>query len=319
MTNLVWYLLVYKQITRGHIMKEKQEKKTTTERNANGKVKNRAKSEENILAMYLKEINRIPLLTREEEDSIARVAVNGSITARNKLVKSNLRFVVNVAKRYQGHGMPLLDLISEGNIGLIKAVEKYDADRGFHFISYAVWWIRQTILKALADQSRLIRLPVSRTNDLIQIEKAKTLLVGSQTNETEIRELAQLLSMDESHIEDMLAISRETLSLEKTVDIGRNASPLGNFVVDNRYDTPDQALFKKSLKSDIEEVLNTLSDKEAEIIRCRFGLDQRKPMNFQEIGDCFDLSKERIRQIEEKAIRLLQQPSRKSKLEAYVA
>jgi RNA polymerase primary sigma factor len=300
-------------------MKEKQEKKTAMERNVNGKVKTRAKSEENILAMYLKEINRIPLLTREEEDSIARVAVNGSITARNKLVKSNLRFVVNVAKRYQGHGMPLLDLISEGNIGLIKAVEKYDADRGFHFISYAVWWIRQTILKALADQSRLIRLPVNRTNDLIQIEKAKTLLVGSQTNETEIRELAQLLSMDESHIEDMLAISRETLSLEKTVDIGRNASPLGNFVIDNRYDTPDQALFKKSLKNDIEEVLNTLSDKEAEIIRCRFGLDQRKPMNFQEIGDCFELSKERIRQIEEKAIRLLQQPSRKSKLEAYVA
>jgi RNA polymerase primary sigma factor len=300
-------------------MKEKQEKKRTTERDVNGKVKTRAKSEDNILAMYLKEINRIPLLTREEEDSIARVAAAGSITARNKLVQSNLRFVVNVAKRYQGHGMPLLDLISEGNIGLIKAVEKYDADRGFHFISYAVWWIRQTILKALADQSRLIRLPVSRTNDLIQIEKAKTLLAGSPTNETEIRELAQLLSMDENHVEDMLAISRETLSLEKTVDIGRNASPLGNFVVDNRYDTPDQALFKKSLKHDIEEVLNSLSSKEAEIIRCRFGLDQRKPMNFQEIGDYFDLSKERIRQIEEKAIRLLQQPSRKCKLEAYVA
>ncbi|MDR2575578.1 MAG: sigma-70 family RNA polymerase sigma factor, partial [Treponema sp.] len=123
--------------------------------------------------MYLKEINRIPLLTREEEDSIARAAAKGSITARNKLINSNLRFVVNVAKRYQGHGMPLPDLISEGNIGLIKAVEKYDASRGFHFISYAVWWIRQTILKALADQSRLIRLPVSRTNDLIQIEKAK--------------------------------------------------------------------------------------------------------------------------------------------------
>ncbi|MDR2575537.1 MAG: sigma-70 family RNA polymerase sigma factor, partial [Treponema sp.] len=185
--------------------------------------------------------------------------------------------------------------------------------------SYAVWWIRQTILKALADQSRLIRLPVSRTNDLIQIEKAKKLLAGSQSNETEIRELAQLLSMEESHIEDMLAISRETLSLEKSIDAGRNASPLGNFVVDTRYDTPDQAVFKKSLKHDIEEVLSTLSSKEAEIIRCRFGLGHQKPMNFQEIGDCFDLSKERIRQIEEKAIRLLQQPSRKAKLEAYVA
>jgi RNA polymerase primary sigma factor len=235
------------------------------------------------------------------------------------LVKSNLRFVVNVAKKYQGHGLPLSDLISEGNIGLIKAVEKYDADRGFHFISYAVWWIRQTILKALADQARLIRLPVSRTNDLIQIEKAKKLLAGSTSSETEIHELAQLLSMDETHIEDMLAVSRETLSLEKSVDASRNASPLGNFIVDTRYDSPDQEMFKKSLKHDIEEVLNTLSSKEAEIIRCRFGLGQRKPMNFQEIGDCFDLSKERIRQIEEKALRLLQQPSRKSKLEAYVA
>jgi len=300
-------------------MKERKGKKTTAERAVNGKQKTRGKLEENILAMYLKEINRVPLLTREEEDSIARAAAKGSITARNKLINSNLRFVVNVAKRYQGHGMPLADLISEGNIGLIKAVEKYDASRGFHFISYAVWWIRQTILKALADQSRLIRLPVNRTNDLIQIEKAKKLLAGSQSNEIEIRELAQLLSMDESHIEDMLSISRETLSLEKSIDASRNASPLGNFVVDNRYDAPDQAMFKKFLKHDIEEVLNTLSSKEAEIIRCRFGLGQRKPMNFQEIGDCFDLSKERIRQIEEKAIRLLQQPSRKAKLEAYVA
>jgi len=300
-------------------MKERKGKKTTTGRAVNGKQKTRGKPEENILAMYLKEINRVPLLTREEEDSIARAAAKGSITARNKLINSNLRFVVNVAKRYQGHGMPLADLISEGNIGLIKAVEKYDANRGFHFISYAVWWIRQTILKALADQSRLIRLPVNRTNDLIQIEKAKKLLAGSQSNEVEIRELAQLLSMDESHIEDMLSISRETLSLEKSIDAGRNASPLGNFVVDNRYDAPDQAMFKKSLKQDIEEVLSTLSSKEAEIIRCRFGLGHQKPMNFQEIGDCFDLSKERIRQIEEKAIRLLQQPSRKAKLEAYVA
>jgi len=300
-------------------MKTKQEKKGKAERAANGNGRTERKAGENILAIYLKEINKIPLLTREEEDSIARAAANGSITARNKLVKSNLRFVVNVAKKYQGHGIPLPDLISEGNIGLIKAVEKYDANRGFHFISYAVWWIRQTILKALADQSRLIRLPVSRTNVLIQIEKAKKLLEGSSNCEAEIHELAQLLSMEESRIEDTMAISRDTLSLEKSVDAGRNASPLGNFVIDTRYDTPDQAMFNKSLKHDIEEVLGTLSKKEAEIIRCRFGLGQRKPMNFQELGDYFDLSKERIRQIEEKAIRLLQQPSRKSKLEAYVA
>jgi RNA polymerase primary sigma factor len=300
-------------------MKENKEKNLNAEETVKGKTIVGKKQNENILSIYLKEINRIPLLSRDEEDSIARAAARGSITARNKLISSNLRFVVNVAKRYQGHGLPLTDLISEGNIGLIKAVEKYDAGRGYHFISYAVWWIRQTILKALADQSRLIRLPVSRTNEIIQIERAKKLLAGSSNNETEIRELAQLLSMDEDHIEDMLTISRDTLSLEKSVDTGRSASPLGNFVIDTRYDTPDQAMFKKSLKNDIEEVLNTLSSKEAEIIRCRFGLGQRKPMNFQEIGDYFNLSKERIRQIEEKALRLLQQPSRKTKLEAYVA
>jgi RNA polymerase primary sigma factor len=297
-------------------MKAKKEKNLKVQRAVKDQVKT---GSDNLLAMYLKEINNIPLLTREEEDGIARAAANGNLDARNKLINSNLRFVVNVAKRYQGHGLPLSDLISEGNIGLIKAVEKYDADRGFHFISYAVWWIRQTILKALADQSRIIRLPVSRTNDLIQIEKARKLLAGSSSGDLEICELAQLLSMDESHIEDVLAISRETLSLEKSVDASKNASPLGNFVVDNRYDSPDQAMFKKSLKHDIEEVLSTLGSKEAEVIRYRFGLGQRKPMNFQELGDYFDLSKERIRQIEEKAIRLLQQPSRKSKLEAYVA
>jgi len=298
-------------------MKKKEQKEKTVK--TTGKVRANKKADENILGMYLKEINDIPLLTREEEDGIARAAISGNFAARNKLINSNLRFVVTVAKRYQGHGIPLADLISEGNIGLIKAVEKYDPDRGFHFISYAVWWIRQAILKALADQSRIIRLPVNRTNELIQIEKAKKLLAGSSSNEADIRELAQLLSMDESHIEDILAISKETLSLEKSVDAGRNASPLGNFVVDNHYDTPDQAMFKKLLKRDIEEVLNTLGHKEAEIIRYRFGLGQREPMNFKELGEYFDLSKERIRQIEEKAIRLLQQPSRKSKLEAYVA
>jgi RNA polymerase primary sigma factor len=300
-------------------MKAKEEKNLKANRAVKSKARTYGRSDENILAMYLKEINHIPLLSREDEDSIARAAANGNLAARSTLINSNLRFVVNVAKRYQGHGLPLPDLISEGNIGLIKAVEKYDAGRGFHFISYAVWWIRQTILKALADQSRLIRLPVSRTNDLIQIEKAKKYLAGSLSGDAEICELAELLSMDESHIEDMLAISRETLSLEKSIDAGRNASPLGDFVVDNRYDSPDQALFKKDLKRDIDVVLNSLSSKEAEVIRYRFGLGQRKPMNFQELGDYFDLSKERIRQIEEKALRLLQQPSRKTKLEAYVA
>jgi RNA polymerase primary sigma factor len=269
--------------------------------------------------MYLKEISRIPLLTREEEEEAVRAAVKGDIAARNKLVNANLRFVVNVAKKYQGHGLPLTDLISEGNIGLINAVERFDIDRGYHFISYAVWWIRQSILKALCDKPRLIRLPVHRIGDLVHIEKARKMLIGNGNTEGEVREIAQMLGMDESHIQDMLAISRDLVSLEKPISTSMGTMPLGSFVVDSRYDSPDQAAMKKSLEDDIERILDTLDEKEAEIIRYRYGLGERIPMSLREIGDRFDLTKERSRQIEEKALSHLQHPSRSSKLEPYVA
>ena len=275
--------------------------------------------DENVLAMYLKEISRIPLLTREEEDKAARAAANGNVAARDRLVNGNLRFVINVAKKYQGQGIPLADLISEGNIGLIQAAEKFDADRGYHFISYAVWWIRQSILKALCEKSRLIRLPVNRAGDLIQIEKAKKVISEQSSNETEVREIAHLLGMDESYIVEMLEISREIVSLEKQVNIGKGETSLGNFIEDTRYDTPEQEALKKALESDICRLLETLDSKEAEVIRYRYGLGQREPMSLKEIGDRYDLSKERIRQIEQKALGRLQQPSRKAKLEAYVA
>jgi RNA polymerase primary sigma factor len=276
-------------------------------------------SDENILGMYLKEISRIPLLSREDEEAAVRAAIKGDIAARNKLVNANLRFVVNVAKKYQGHGLPLPDLISEGNIGLINAVERFDIDRGYHFISYAVWWIRQSILKALCDKPRLIRLPVHRVGDLVHIEKARKMLAGSNNTEGDVREIAQILGMDESHIQDMLAISRDLVSLEKPISTSMGTMPLGSFVVDNRYDSPDQAAMKKSLENDIERILDTLDEKEAEIIRYRYGLGERTPMSLREIGDRFDLTKERIRQIEEKALSHLQHPTRSSKLESYVA
>jgi RNA polymerase primary sigma factor len=279
----------------------------------------RANADENILAMYLREISRIPLMNREEEEEAVRAAVQGDIEARNRLVNANLRFVVNVAKKYQGLGIPLTDLISEGNIGLINAVERFDIDRGYHFISYAVWWIRQAILKALCDKSRLIRLPVHRVGDLVQIERAKKALGEQSNSENDIREIANLVGMDEKHIEDMLAISRDLVSLEKPVNTTMGVLPLGNFVEDSRYDSPDQAAFKKSLEEDIEQVLGTLDSKEAEIIRFRYGLGERIPMSLREIGDRFDLTKERIRQIEEKALTRLQHPSRMTKLEDYVA
>ena len=279
----------------------------------------KSESGENILGMYFKDMSRIPLISREEEDGIARAAAQGDIAARNKLISSNLRFVVTIAKKYQGMGIPLPDLINEGNVGLICATEKFDVERGYHFISYAVWWIRQSILKALYEKSRFIRLPVNQTSDLIHIAKAKKMLAGNASVENEVQEIAQMLNIKEHYIEDIMAISREVVSLEKLVESDAGTLPLGNSVIDNRYDAPEQAVLKKSLEDDIEELLGTLSYKEAEIIRLHFGLGKQAPMSLQEIGERFNITKERVRQIEKKALSRLKHLSRRVKLAAYVA
>jgi RNA polymerase primary sigma factor len=276
-------------------------------------------SDENTLAVYLKEINKIPLLSREEEDTTARAAAGGSKAARDRLVNANLRFVVNVAKKYQGQGLPLQDLISEGNIGLLNAVERYDVDKGFHFISYAVWWIRQAILKAICEKSRMIRLPLNRANELVQIEKARKLCQDHESAESEVREIARLLDMDAGHVNDIINISRELISLESPVHTDKDSSLLGDFIEDEGYRAPEQAAIDDSLQGDIESVLETLDKKEAEIIRFRYGLGNEMPMSLKEIGDKFNLTKERIRQIEKKALKRLQHPVRKQVLEAYVA
>jgi RNA polymerase primary sigma factor len=274
---------------------------------------------DDVLGMYLKEISRLPLLSREEEYEAAKAAAQGDIYARNKLINSNLRFVLTVAKKYQGLGVPLSDLVNEGNIGLIQAAEKFDVNRGYRFISYAVWWIRQSILKALYEKSRFIRLPVNQTNDLIHIKRAKKKLAGHCRVEDQVQEIAQMLNIKEDYIEDIMAISREVVSLEKLADTEKGAFSLEELIVDDRYEAPDQEALNKSLEDDIEGILGTLDRKEAEIIRLHYGLGQRTPMSFKEIGDRFNLTKERIRQIEEKALTRLQHVSRKSKLAAYMA
>lgn len=276
-------------------------------------------SDENVLSMYLKEINRIPLLTREEEDKTARAAAAGDVKAREKLASANLRFVVNVAKKYQNQGLSLADLISEGNIGLLNAIERYDVDKGYHFISYAVWWIRQAILKAICEKSRMIRLPLNRANELVQIEKARKIVQGGISSDAEINEIARLLDMDASHVSDLINISRDLVSLESPVYTEKDSSTLGDFVEDGTYKSPDDAAIESSLREDIDMVLRTLSEKEAEIIRYRFGLNGSAPMSLKEIGDRFNLTKERIRQIEKKALKRLQHPSRRQYLESYVA
>ncbi|MCX7025211.1 MAG: RNA polymerase sigma factor RpoD/SigA [Spirochaetes bacterium] len=276
-------------------------------------------NDENILSIYLREINRIPLLTREEEDTYARLAAKHDKYAKDMLVKSNLRFVVNVAKKYQNQGMPLADLISEGNIGLMNAIERYDVDKGYHFISYAVWWIRQSILKAICEKSRMIRLPLNRANELVQIEKARKLLEGGYTEQGEIREIARMLEMDSEHVADLVNIARELVSLETPVFDERDSSVVGDFIENDLYASPEAMAVDNNLRDDINKTLKTLSEKEREVIQYRFGLNGRRAMSLKEIGDRFHLTKERIRQIEKNALRRLSQPVRSDALESYIA
>jgi len=269
------------------------------------------------LAIYLSEINRIPMLDKETEKEIAIAASSGCKKAREKLVNSNLRFVVTVAKKFQGLGLPLDDLISEGNIGLINAADRFDVEKGYRFISYAVWWIRQSIMSALCEKARMIRLPVNRAADLVKIEKASKLIDKQLPYEEEIGEIAELLNMEKSQVSDLLEISREILSLDTPVT-ENHESTLRDMVEDNRYISPDLDAENSIMKDDIEKVLDTLEKYEADIIRCHFGLGQQA-MSLKEIGARYNLSKERIRQIEEKALSRLKNPVRARKLQAYVA
>ncbi|MEX2445448.1 MAG: RNA polymerase sigma factor RpoD/SigA [Alkalispirochaeta sp.] len=279
----------------------------------------RRSDDENVLSMYLKEINKISLLTREEENYHARRAANGIKDSKDALIQANLRFVVNVAKKYQNQGLPLSDLISEGNIGLMNAIERFDVDKGYHFISYAVWWIRQAILKAICEKSRMIRLPLNRANELVQIEKVRKDIQGFRGEEAELQEIARTLDMTPDHVADLVSISRDLISLETPAYQERDSSVLGDFVEDHNYIQPEALMIERSLKEDINQVLSSLTEKEAEIIQFRFGLNGRSPLSLKEIGDRYSLTKERIRQIEKKALRRLQHPKRAQHLESYVA
>jgi len=277
----------------------------------------KVKKEENNLAFFLKEINSIPMLSREDEEKNARMAAEGNMLARERLINANLRFVVNIAKKYQGLGLPLEDLIAEGNIGLVNAVDRFDVEKNCRFISYAVWWIRQAILSALCEKSRMIRLPTNRAAELVKIEKARK-MTRKQNSEEEAEEIADILSMDKDHVIALLNISRGMLSLDTPVSQYHD-SLLMDLIEDNRYTAPDKCAEQNIMEEDIENVLNTLDKYEAEIIRCHYGLGRRQPMTLKEIGLQYNLSKERIRQIEERALARLQNPVRRKKLQTYVA
>lgn len=276
--------------------------------------------DDSILAMYLKDINKIPLLTHEEETELALKAAAGDNEAKKKIVNSNLRFVVNVAKKYQNHGLDLTDLISEGNIGLLTAIDRFEASKGYHFISYAVWWIRQSILKAICEKSRSIRLPLNRANELVQIEHARKVLSGNKTEEQEFTEVAKMLNMSLSHVREMINISRDMVSLDAEVgNSDHDRTTLGDFVEDTATPQPDEKILAEAMSNDIAAVLDTLKPNEAKVLRLRFGLNGAKPMSLKEVGDICNLTKERIRQIEKHAITRMQHPTRLRRLEAYVA
>jgi RNA polymerase primary sigma factor len=269
------------------------------------------------ITWYLEQINKIPLLSREEEEACARAARDGDEKAKERLIKANLRFVVSIAKKYQTSGISLLDIINEGNMGLIKAADKFDPERGFHFISYAVWWIRQAIILAISQKISLIRLPLNRTADMQKIEKMHKKLEHKLGREPSAHEIAEELDMDDDEINYLRNISQDHISLDATFGDADDTSII-SMLEDMRVDSPDHKLLEDSLKDALNAVLNTLTASEREILKMRFGLDGEKPLSLQQIGEKFKLSKERIRQIEKKAIRRLRHPSRSQRLKSFM-
>jgi RNA polymerase primary sigma factor len=266
---------------------------------------------------YLEEIGGYSPLAPEEEIELARLIRKGNARALDKLVKANLRFVISVAKEYQGQGLPLQDLISEGNLGLIKAAQRFDETRGFKFISYAVWWIRQSILQALAEQSRVVRLPLNRVGAINKVGRALEELEKKYGREPSMEEIADKMEMTAYEVADVLKTSARHLSLDEPFKEDEGNSLL-DILESDRYAPPDDTLMQESLQVEIDKVLSTLKPREAEIIRLYFGLDGDRPLTLEEIGEHFKLTRERVRQIKEKALRRLRHRSRLEPLRKYL-
>ena len=267
--------------------------------------------------MYLKEIGQIKLLTMDEELKLADKILEGDEVAKATLAEANLRLVVSIAKRYVGRGMLFLDLIQEGNIGLMKAVEKFDVSKGYKFSTYATWWIRQAITRAIADQARTIRVPVHMVetiNKLARIQRQLTLELNREPSE---QELAKKMNMSVEKVRDIYKISQEPVSLETPIG-EEDDSHLGDFIKDERNMSPEEYATNEMLKDEISEVLLTLTEREEKVIRLRFGLEDGKSRTLEEVGQMFGVTRERIRQIEAKALRKLRHPSRSRKLKDYM-
>ncbi|MCL2232971.1 MAG: RNA polymerase sigma factor RpoD/SigA [Treponema sp.] len=253
------------------------------------------KDEGNSFFSYLQEVNRIPLLSKEEELETAKLAAGGNKAAAEKLVTSNLRFVIMVAKKYQGKGLPLQDMISEGNMGLLNAAKHFDAEKGYRFITYAVWWVRQAIIKAIHEKGRMIRLPSHKSRELARAERSLEL-----------------------NDKDMGYCGSDVLSLDEPISFDTSAT-IKDFIQDELENSPIEHAANSILKEELEAILNTLEERSAEVLRCRYGLGGMAPMTLSEVGDRYQLSRERIRQIENRAILQLETSSREHKLDSYIA
>ena len=267
--------------------------------------------------MYLKEIGRIKLLTPEEEQEIAKKMAEGDEDARKRMSEANLRLVVSIAKRYVGRGMQLLDLIQEGNLGLMKAVEKFDYTKGYKFSTYATWWIRQSITRAIADQARTIRIPVHMVETINRVLRTSHSMVQKLGREPTTKEIADELHIEESKVEEVLKIAQEPVSLETPIGEEED-SHLGDFIQDDEASQPSEEASYTLLREQLEEVLSTLTPREEQVLRMRFGLTDGKPHTLEEVGKEFNVTRERIRQIEAKALRKLRHPSRSKKLKDFL-
>ena len=273
--------------------------------------------QQRMLDQYLQEIGQIQLFTPQEEVTLAQAIKQGDQNALHRLTRANLRFVVSVAKKYQGQGLTLADLINEGNYGLIKAAQRFDETRGFKFISYAVWWIRQAILQALAEQSRVVRLPLNRIGTISKIRKTSARLAQTHERQPNIEELAVELEVDVEKVREAMQHTGRHLSMDAPFNEDDDNSLL-DVLPDDEDTKPDDSLMDESLKIDIERALNLLHPREAEITRLYFGIGREHPLTLEEIGQRFGLTRERVRQIKEKALRKLRQKHRREELQMHI-